>query len=174
MNPWLKHFLQLTIALILLTTINGLQAQTTVSQLDQVMLIKQMIGTWKNEFAPDTSIIWEIKPYGEGLEMHYQFTTKGETYREVKQLVGFDSQLETFITFTLFTSGRYILFSGKFTSDKKSYVEVKDPMNPENVLSRGEYDFKNADMFTITRIFGNYGARPGTYFRIKMEENKNE
>lgn len=167
MNPYIKHLILSMMVISLFTSINGIQAQTPVTQLGQVTLMKQMIGNWQNEFAPDTSIVWEIKPYGEGLEMHYRFTANGETYREVKQLTGFDSNFETFLTYTLFPSGHYILFSGKFTSEKKSYVEVKDPVNPENVLSRSEYDFKTADMFTVTRIFGNYGARPGTYYRIR-------
>ena len=167
MNPRRKYFLLSMIVLSLLISPSGVQAQATVPQLDQVVLMKQMIGTWQNEFAPDSLIIWEIKPYGEGLEMHYQFTTQGETYREVKQLVGFDPKFETFVTYTLFPSGRFILFNGKFTTEKQSVVEVKDRMNPEQVLSRGEYEFKTADLFTVTRIFGNYGAKPGTYFRIK-------
>jgi hypothetical protein len=164
----MKKIILITIIEIsLFIAIDGIQAQTSVNQLDQVALMKQMIGTWQNEFASDTSIIWEIKAYGNGLEMHYKFTTKGKTYREVKQLVGFDTNFENFVTYTLFPSGLYILFSGRFISDKKSYVEVKDKMNPEKVLSRGEYEFKTTDMFTVTRIFGNYGAKPGNYYRIK-------
>jgi len=167
MKPLIKKILFVMILIIPLTWINGVYAQKTVAQQDQVMLMKQMIGTWQNEFVPDTSIIWEIKPYGKGLEMHYQFTTKDETLREVKQLLGFDSQFENFVTYTLFPSGRFILFIGKFVSDKNSYVEVRDQLNPEKVLSRSEYEFKTADMFTVTRIFGYYGAKPGTYYRIK-------
>jgi hypothetical protein len=167
MNTWPKHYLFPLIVLSLFIGIKGIQAQTPVPQLDQPMLMKQLIGTWQNEFAPDTSIIWEIKSYGKGLEAHYKFTTKGKTYREVKQLTGFDSKFETFITYTLFLNGRFILFTGKFTSNDKMHVEVKDPMNPQKVLSRSEYEFKNADMFTVTRLFGNYGAKPGIYCRIK-------
>ena len=169
MKSLLKHFLRLVMMIFLLTSLRGVHAQTTVTQLDQAMLLKQMIGTWQNEFSPDTSIVWEIKAYGKGLEMHYQFTANGATLREVKQLVGFDAEFENFVTYTLFPSGRYILFFGKFVSDQKSYVEVKDQWNPEKVLSRGEYEFTTADMFTVTRIFGNYGAKPGTYYRIKKE-----
>lgn len=169
MNTWIKHYLFLLIVVSLFIHINWIQAQTPVSQIDQPMLMKQLIGTWQNEFAPDTSIIWEVKAYGKGLEAHYKFTTKGKTYREVKQLIGFDSKFETFITYTLFLSGRFIAFTGKFTSNDKMHVEVKDQINPQKVLSRSEYEFKAADMFTVTRIFGIYGAKPGTYYRIKIE-----
>ena len=155
------------IAVSLFIAIHGLQAQTTDSQSDQVTLIKQFIGIWQNEFTPDTSIIWEIKSYGKGLETTYKITTKGKTLREAKQLVGFDSKFETFTNFTLLTNGRIVVFTGKFTSDNKMYMEVKDKINPEKVLSRGEYEFKTVDMFTVIRIFGNFGAKPGTYYRIK-------
>lgn len=161
------HSLCFLIILPLIAVMNKMEAQTPVSRLDQPMLMKQLIGTWRNEFAPDTSIIWEIKAYGKGLEAHYRFTTKGQTYREVKQLIGFDSGFEAFITYTLFRSGRFVLFTGEFTSDDQMHVEVRDRMNSEKTLSQSEYDFESPDRFTVRRIFGNYGAKPGTYCRIK-------
>ena len=148
------------------TGITGIQAQTNASGLDQVELIKQMHGTWQYEFAPDSFIIWQIKPYGNGFEATYQMTTGGETYSEVKQLSGFMPDRETFTTFTLFPSGGFIVFVGKFTSGNQFYSEARDFGNLEKVLSRKVYEIKNADTFIVTRIFGGYGARPGTYHRI--------
>ena len=162
-----KKLLITIIAVSLFIGIGGIKAQTTVSQLNQVMLLKQFSGKWQNEYAPDTSVIWEIKSYGKGLETFYKITTKGKTLREAKQLVGFDSKFETVTNSTLLTNGRIVVFTGKFTSNNKMYMEVRDKINPEKVLSRGEYAFKTVDMFTVTRIFGNYGAKPGTYYRIK-------
>lgn len=163
----MKKILIIMITGYLLTGINGIQAQTTDSQLDQVKLMKQMHGTWQYEFAPDSFIIWEIKPYGNGFEACYKFITEGETYREVKQLSGFDREREKFTTFTLFTSGGFVVFTGKFTSENQFYSEARDFENPEKIMSKKEYEFKNTDTFTVTRIFGGYGARPGTYTRIK-------
>jgi hypothetical protein len=166
-TPVMKRILIIMITLSLLTGINGIHAQTTAAKLDQVKLFKQMHGTWQYEFAPDSFIIWEIKPYGNGFEGYYKFTTKGEPYREVKQLSGFTPDRETFATFTLFPGGGFIVFTGKFTSRNQLYSEARDFDNPEKVLSKKEYEFIDADTFTVTRVFGGLGARPGTYHRIK-------
>jgi len=147
-------------------TISSLQAQDTDAILDQVMLLRQFVGTWENEYKQDTSIVWILKPYGKGLEAVYKFTTKGKTLREAKQLVGFDNEFNTFTNFTLINNGRFVTFRGKFIEKNKMWLEARDKNNPEKALSRGIYEFKNPDIFTVNREFGNYGARPGTYYRI--------
>lgn len=108
-----QHSILLNTACLLLCVIT-LNAQTADARLDQPVLMKQMIGTWENRLSPDTSVIWELKAYGHGLEAHYRFTAKGKTYREVKQLTGFDGKFEKFTTFTLFPNGKYIMFFGSF------------------------------------------------------------
>ena len=163
----MKKSLIITIVVSLFTSINGIQAQTRAPELDQVELIKQMHGTWQYEFAPDSFIIWEIKPYGNGFEANYQMTTKGKTYREVKQLSGFTTDREKFTTFTLFSHGRFIVFVGQFTSGNQFWSEARDFDHLDQALSRKEYEFIDADTFTVTRIFGGLGARPGTYHRVK-------
>ncbi len=146
---------------------NKEQDQTSTSQLDQVALVRQFIGTWKNEFNSDTFVIYKIQPFGRGLKATFRVATNEETILEVKQLVGFDPNYETFINITLNETGQIIQFTGKFIADNKVTLEVKDPEDPENILSRTEYEFKDGDMFTVTRIFGNTGGKPGDYYRIK-------
>jgi hypothetical protein len=163
----MKKLWIMMIALSFFTGINGIRAQTGDSGLDQVLLIKQMHGTWQYEFAPDSFIIWEIKPYGNGFEAYYKMTTGEQAYREVKQISGFTPDRETFATFTLFPGGGFIVFVGKFTSENVFYSEARDFDNLEKALSRKEYEFIDPDTFTVTRVFGGYGARPGTYHRIK-------
>jgi hypothetical protein len=132
-----------------------------------VALVRQFIGTWKNEYEPDSFVIYKFKPFGKGLKATYKVATKEETLLEAKQLVGFDPNFETIINSTLIETGQVVLFSGKFIADDKVSLEVKDPNNPENILSRTEYEFQNEGRFTVTRIFGHTGGKPGNYYRIE-------
>ena len=47
--------LTISIAVFLLVLLNGLQAQTTTTKLNQVELLKQFLGTWKSEMVNDTT-----------------------------------------------------------------------------------------------------------------------
>ncbi|MFA6125797.1 MAG: hypothetical protein WC699_00695 [Bacteroidales bacterium] len=58
--------LMMTVCLLLLTP--AIQAQTSQKNLNQVELMKQQIGTWKCDDNKDTTVFWEGKPYGTGLD----------------------------------------------------------------------------------------------------------
>ena len=53
-------------------------SQTTQTELNQVELMKQFIGTWKST-EKDTTYIWECKSFGKALE----FAIKTETKEKV-------------------------------------------------------------------------------------------
>jgi len=63
-----KLSLATTIVILLLVCSDGIQAQTTQSTLSQVELMKQFIGTWKFDLATDTTIFWDLKTFGIGME----------------------------------------------------------------------------------------------------------
>src|ERR1035437_9475320 len=82
------------IALFLLLSSNGIQAQTTQTKLDQVELMKQFVGSWKVEESKDTTFFWDAKSYGTGLEGYYKTVTKGKTVTEGKFLQGYDKSID--------------------------------------------------------------------------------
>jgi len=84
--------LTISIAVFLLVLLNGLQAQTTQTKLNQIELMKQFIGSWKIDLGKDTTGFWECKPFGTGLEGYLKNVTKGKILMEVKQLVGYDKK----------------------------------------------------------------------------------
>jgi hypothetical protein len=51
----------ITLCLLLFT--NTIQAQTAQTKLNQVELIKQIIGTWQSNVGNDTVEVWENHPY---------------------------------------------------------------------------------------------------------------
>ena len=163
----MKIFFITMITLCMLTSIIRIEAQTNDPELDQVKLLKQFVGTWENEYKQDTSVIWMLKSYGKGLEATYKIATKGKTLREAKQLVGFNKELSEFANFTLIEDDGVVIFRGKFIAKNKLWLEARDKNNPEKALSREIYEFKNPDMFTVTKEFGRYGATSGNYQRIK-------
>jgi hypothetical protein len=66
-----KSFLILVIAGFLIIGFAEIQAQTTQTKLNQVELLKQFIGSWKFDWGKDTTGLFEIKPFGTGLECYY-------------------------------------------------------------------------------------------------------
>ena len=47
-------------------------------QQEQIELHKQFIGSWKGEIAKDTTIYWDVKPYGKEMECYFKAITKGK------------------------------------------------------------------------------------------------
>ena len=65
-----KICLTITVAVFLLFCLNGLQAQTTQTKLNQVELINQspVAGSWKYEYGKDTTGYADFTIYGTGLD----------------------------------------------------------------------------------------------------------
>lgn len=40
--------------------------------------LRKFIGSWKGEIAKDTTIFWEVKSYGTGMECYFKAVTKGK------------------------------------------------------------------------------------------------
>ena len=73
----MKTFCLTTMIVVsLLLCSNGIQAQTTQSQLNQVELMKQFIGIWKAQMGKDTIFIMEGKTFGKGLEFYWKTDIK--------------------------------------------------------------------------------------------------
>lgn len=71
-----KFYLTKIIAVFLSLFSNGLLAQTTQIQLNQVELMKQMAGSWKCNIAKDTTAFWDAKSNGTELGCTYKTLIK--------------------------------------------------------------------------------------------------
>ena len=68
-------------------------AQSPQQDLDQVELLKQFIGTWTEETDRDTTILWEVSPFGKGYDDICYWQAKGETFAiSTKGFIGFTKQ----------------------------------------------------------------------------------
>lgn len=88
--------------------INGIHAQPEAGQLDQTALMQQFVGTWENEYKPDTFILWKIQPYGKGWKATYEIATTGKVLREAKQLIGIDPDSGNITNWPFWCKTRYI------------------------------------------------------------------
>lgn len=129
--------------------------------------MKQFAGSWKHDVGKDSVIIWIVKPFGKGYELHMKRMYKETTYSEIKDLWGFDSKSETRITFSLRSVGEYAIYYGKFISNNEFYWNEFDISNPEKILGRFDVDFTKSDKFTLTGSIDGKKSFVWTFNRIK-------
>jgi hypothetical protein len=132
---------------------NKTQAQTTPTELDQVDLMKQFIGTWRGEFGDSSIFICENKPFGNGIISNSQITTDGEIIESVAQLYGYDNKTNKYIIAELKESSPVIeICSAWFTSIHSGEIIIT---NPKDAPFRFKFEFKTQDMIVQTAIQDN-------------------
>ena len=163
-----KNCLILTAVVFLVICINGIQAQTTKSTLNQVELMKQFIGTWNGVIGKDTVEVWETKPYGEALIINVSRIIKGTKSDWSMNNIGFDEREGKYKGYILSINGGYDTWIGWFTADKKFHVDLVDTFDPEKLWFTVEFEFKSPANF-ISTGFNTDGVKTSEfqYKRIK-------
>jgi hypothetical protein len=163
-----KLSLSTTIIIFLLICCDGIQAQTTQSTLNQVDLMKQFIGTWEFELAKDTTVYWDLKSYGIGMEGNFRIATKGKTLMEGKQLWGYDNNLDKWISAQMMKGVTMQLYVHWFTSiNKWTTISYKDISNPDKTSEKWDMEFKSPDVLTNSWIRNNEPVVVKTFTRVK-------
>lgn len=130
---------------------NGIQAQTTQTKLNQVELFKQFIGTWKCELAKDTTLIVNVKSYGNGLDYYIKTETKGKILMEGKALMGFDKNSDKGIQAEILNSPDITLWVCWFTSKNICQtIQYQYISNPESAPKYVLFEFKSPDLVLQT------------------------
>jgi hypothetical protein len=161
-------YLTFTIALFLFLCINGIQAQTTQTKLNQVELMKQLLGTWKSEAFQDSIWTGECKSFGNGLEWSSKTELKGKIVREGRSLMGYDKKNDKLIECGLSNSSPDImLYSMWFTSANKfEEILLKDVSHPENALI-SKCEFKSPDLLIETDLKNDKITNSYIFHRVK-------
>lgn len=163
-----KIYLTAIISVSLLFCSNRMQAQTNLTKLNQVELLKQFISNWKGEVGKDTTAFWEIKSNGTGIECNFRYVTNGKMIMEGKQLWGYDNKVDKFIlssTINGMDTGTLGLW---FTSKNKCMITAfSDISNPEKASFKLETEFKSPDMFIQKTIVNNNFNKTVTFNRVK-------
>ena len=157
------------IAVFILLFTNGLQAQTSQATLNQVELMKQMLGSWMAEMGKDSTVTCEYKSFGFGMEDFMVASTKGKIYLTEKGLWGYDNKYDKFIHAQLFDG-----FSGLdmnvwwFTSNTICEgVQYQYISNPENAPLKWNLEFKSSDLMIMTTTLNSKVVSTLTFTREK-------
>lgn len=92
--------------------------------LDQAELLKQFIGTWKAEIAPDTFIISTNVQSGEGFQQSMKVMTGDQVIYSATGVTGLSGDKKTVISVDLNPEGNVNMQKGRFIS--KDVVMLED------------------------------------------------
>jgi hypothetical protein len=107
-----------TMITVLLFCTDGIQAQITDTKLDQMELIKQLVGTWQRTSDEGTVQILETKLFGEAVIETFTYEIKGEKSPVFMELSGFDDRDGKIKGIIVFPNGKYVTWIGQFITEK--------------------------------------------------------
>jgi len=136
----------LALPLIALCFSMNLHAQSSETDLDQVELMKQFIGSWIAETGEDSTMIWEIIPSNTGYQNNWSRQADGETYLTSIGILGFARNKQLVNWYHLWPSGGVARDLGEFISDNKLIME-RFNVDHSHVLASFETNFLTPDKF---------------------------
>ena len=157
----------LIVIFVLLCT-NAIHAQTTQTQLNQLELIKQFIGNWKAEMGKDTTVFYEAKLFGTGIEDYMEFITKGKSYLKIKGLLGYDKKNDKYIHLKLLDPSGLALNAFWVTSKNIiEGVQYQYISNPEDAPLKWKLEFKSSDSLIMNTTLNSKVVSTLTFNREK-------
>jgi hypothetical protein len=158
-----------SVLLILLFT-NVIYGQTMQSDLNQADLMKQFIGTWKNDINKDTVFTAEFKPFGNnGLEFSLRGVSQGKVWLDMKQLWGYDKKSnKVLIAGFMKDSPGFMLQASSFTA-KNRYEQVpyESASDPDKAAFKVIFDLKAPDLVLREEIVNGKSLGVEKYVRVK-------
>jgi hypothetical protein len=170
-HNYMKRVYAFSLELIfILLSINVIDAQTNQPDLNQMELLKQFTGTWKNESIKDTLFTAEFKPYGNDcLEFTLISVTQGKVWLEMKQLWGYDKKSnKVVIAGIMKDSPNFMLQAAWFTAKNRfEQVPYEFASNPDKAGFIVVFDLKSPDQVIRTEIVNGKSLVAETYTRVK-------
>lgn len=146
-----KLCLTFVISLSLLLISTGMQGQMTLTQLDQLKLGQQFMGTWQNVLNKDTIEVTESQQYGYTFVENVYLVINGK--RSFNYINNFclspkEGKYKGFVTWS---NGSSITWIGIFVTEKKFVVNFVQNFNPETNLGRMELNYETPTTLTLTQ-----------------------
>ena len=153
----------------LILCINGIQAQTTQTKLNQVELMKQFLGNWKTELGKDTVGALICESFYNGFDFYYKIETKGKILFEEKTLSGYEKKSDRLFKVAVFNSSpEFMLLTLWFTLPNVcEEILYKDVANPDKANNKWIFEFKSPDLLTWTDFVNNKPTNIYTFHREK-------
>ncbi|HAQ19696.1 MAG TPA: hypothetical protein DCR40_10760 [Prolixibacteraceae bacterium] len=161
-------FLTTMMFLFLLICSTGIHAQTAKSNLDQVKLMQQGLGTWEANVGKDSVQVHETQQYGKSFITTVSYNIKGKKTPLYTNNYCFDSKEGKFKGFALGADGSYGTWIGLWTTEKKFNVDAVQNFKPEIVLYKIELVYETPAKMTWTD-FKTDGTKTGElkYTKVK-------
>lgn len=146
-------------------SINEAYAQTTQTQLNQVELMKQFIGTWECELGKRTIYRSDNKQFGTGMACIIQVISKGVIVDSVEQLFGYDANTNKFVLAELIKSSSIVEISSVcFTSEHTGEIITADPDSEKRKFN---FEFITPDLIKETATLDNNIVVEMEFNRVK-------
>ncbi len=133
-----KLFFIPMIAVFLLLCANRTQGQDPQAKLNQIELMKQMVGAWQNDMGKDSIGLSEVQQYGNAFTEYVYHVVKGKKSLVNIWNMGFSPKDDKFMVFQLRPDGAYRTWIGAFVSEKKCVMNRVQNFNPEKVFGKVE------------------------------------
>lgn len=138
------------IVLFLIFDSRVMQAQTDSTPLNQVELMKQLIGTWKTE---GTYLSGEIKPFGiTGLLGYQKAQFKDSVANEYKLIYGYDKKSDKYIVAAIGKNKPEITLMVFWFTKENIFEKIPFEYisNPELSPTRAVFEFKSNNLIKGT------------------------
>ena len=153
-----KYYILLIVSVCMLFSIYGIEAQTPQTKLNQVELMKQFVGTWKNDVGKDTIDIWDCQQHENAfVSTIHRLIHKKESFLLSENWV-FSPREEKFIGFTMLPSGNYMTWISSFIDENKWTGDYLFNYNTDEVIGKFELTLDTPTEITVT-TFNKNGVR---------------
>jgi hypothetical protein len=163
-----KMILSMTTVVFLFACSNGIQAQDTAKDLDQLKLMqKHWTGTWQ-ETSNDTTFIWEFKQDGNVFSETDLIVVNGVKSANSYWIYSYKPDRNNFYIFAAYVKGGCMAGIGSFTAENKWHQEGFEMFNRDKNLGRAEFVFDTPTSVSYTG-FSSDGTKlwDGKIFKIK-------
>ena len=153
-------FLTTMMFVFLLICSTGIQAQTAKSNLDQVKLAQQTLGTWEANVGKDSVLVRETRQYGKSYIQTAYYNIKGKKTLYYTNNYCIDSKDGNIKGFVLYADGHYGTWIASWTTEKKFHADIVQNFKPETVLVKVELVYETPTKMTFTS-FNTDGKKTG-------------
>ena len=138
------------IIVFLLIISNGVQAQTTQTQLDQLKLMEKFVGTWQRDKNYDSIAVKEFQQYGKAfVETDYLLFNGEKSFQSISSY-SFSSEDGKFKMFRLVKNGSYTTWISSFTAGNKLDNNQVTNFNPKSIWWVTEIVLDTPTNMTVT------------------------
>lgn len=148
------------IFVFLMIVSNGIQGQTTQTQLDEVKLMQQFVGTWQMDISKDTVNLWEVQQYDKAFIGTGYHVINGKKSFWFVMNWSYIPKEGKFKGYNLYPGGSYQTWTASFNSEKKWSGSFLRDFNPELVVGKVESILETPTSVTNT-YFNSKGEKTG-------------